>query len=107
MFDIGFAELLLIAIIGLVIIGPQRLPETLRTLGLWAGRIRRAGSRLYREVEQEVGMDDIRRQLHNEEVMRNLREIEQANVSRDREATRPHDDSQVNGEDRESPADKS
>lgn len=70
MFDIGFAELLLIAVIGLLVIGPQRLPETVRALALWIGRLRRAVSRAYREVEKEVGMDEIRRQLHNEEIMR-------------------------------------
>ena len=72
MFDIGFAELLIIAVVGLLVIGPQRLPETVRALALWVGRLRRAVSRTYRELEKEVGMDDIRRQLHNEEIMRQL-----------------------------------
>ncbi len=72
MFDIGFAELLIIAVVGLLVIGPQRLPETVRALALWIGRLRRAVSRTYRELEKEVGLDDIRRQLHNEEIMRQL-----------------------------------
>ena len=72
MFDIGFAELLIIAIVGLLVIGPQRLPETVRALALWIGRLRRGITRAYRELEKEVGMDDIRRQLHNEEIMRQL-----------------------------------
>ncbi|MCY3639500.1 MAG: Sec-independent protein translocase protein TatB, partial [Gammaproteobacteria bacterium] len=42
MFDIGFPELMLVAIVGLLVIGPNRLPEALRTLGLWLGRMRRS-----------------------------------------------------------------
>jgi sec-independent protein translocase protein TatB len=72
MFDIGFSELLIIAVVGLLVIGPARLPETLRTLALWLGRLRRMASKLYQEVEREVGMDDVRRQLHNENIMDKL-----------------------------------
>lgn len=74
MFDIGFSELLLTAVIALVVIGPKRLPETIRTIGLWVGRTKRALNRAYQEMERELGLDDIRRQLHNEEVMRSLEE---------------------------------
>ena len=74
MFDISFAELVLIAVIAVVVIGPERLPETVRSIALWLGRLRRMASRLYKEVEQEVGMDDIRRQLHNEEILRDLKD---------------------------------
>ena len=72
MFDIGFFELILIAIVGLVVIGPERLPETVRTVGLWVGRFRRSLRETRTELEQQIGADDIRRQLHNEEVMRSL-----------------------------------
>lgn len=74
MFDIGFTELVLIAIIALVVIGPKRLPETLRFVGLWVGRIKRALARAYKEIDQELGLDDVRRQLHNEEVLRSIDE---------------------------------
>lgn len=76
MFDIGFAELLLIAVIAVVVIGPQRLPETIRFIGLWLGRLKRALTRLAKDMEREVGMDDIRRQLHNEEILSSLKELE-------------------------------
>lgn len=83
MFDIGFSELVLIAVISLVVIGPKRLPETIRAVALWVGRLRRAASKIYQEMEKEVGMDDIRRQLHNEEVMNRLRELENAKLEFD------------------------
>jgi sec-independent protein translocase protein TatB len=76
MFDVGFPELILIAVVALLVIGPERLPETLRTIGLWIGRIRRSFTSVKAEIEREVGMDDIRRQLHNEAVMAELKRIE-------------------------------
>lgn len=76
MFEIGFPELILIAIIGLLVIGPERLPEALRTLGLWFGRMRRSFTNVKAEIEKEIGMDEIRRQLHNEAVMEEMKRIE-------------------------------
>ncbi len=76
MFDIGFLELLLIAVVGLLVIGPERLPETLRKLALYWGRVKRSISDTRQEIEQQIGADDIRRQLHNEEVMQRLERAE-------------------------------
>ena len=53
-----------------------RLPETLRTLGLWLGRLRRSFTTVKTELEKEIGMDEIRRQLHNEAVMAEMKRIE-------------------------------
>lgn len=72
MFDIGFAELILIAIIGLLVLGPERLPVAIRHIGLWVGRLKRSYRQIRADVEREIGADDIRRQLHNEEVMQSL-----------------------------------
>lgn len=76
MFDVSFPELVLIAIVGLLVIGPKRLPEALRTLGLWIGRMRRSFNNVRAEIEKEIGMDEIRRQLHNEAVMDEMKRIE-------------------------------
>ncbi len=76
MFEIGFPELVLIAIVGLLVIGPERLPEALRTLGLWLGRLRRSFLSVKTELEKEIGMDEIRRQLHNEAVLEEMKRIE-------------------------------
>lgn len=74
MFDIGFLELLVIALITLVVMGPERLPEAIRTISLWLGRLKQLWTRARTEIETEVGLDDIRHQLHNEEVLRELGE---------------------------------
>jgi sec-independent protein translocase protein TatB len=65
MFDIGFSELVLIGIVALLVIGPERLPETIRTASLWLNRIRRGFNDIKQEVQQE---------LHNDAVMRELRQ---------------------------------
>lgn len=75
MFDIGFYEILMIAIVGLVLIGPERLPETVRTISLYIGRLKRSLRETRREIENQLGADEIRRELHNEEVMKNLEKL--------------------------------
>ena len=77
MFDIGFAELLLIAVVGLLVLGPERLPGAVRTTSLWIGRLRRSFNNIRKEIEREVGADEIRQQLHNESIMASLKEGEQ------------------------------
>ena len=74
MFDIGFLELLVIALITLVVMGPERLPEAIRTISLWFGRLKQLLAKTRQDIENEVGMDDIRHQLHNEQVLKDLGE---------------------------------
>ena len=63
MFDIGFSELLLVGLVALLVLGPERLPGAARTAGLWVGRIKRSFLSIKTEVEREIGADEIRRQL--------------------------------------------
>ena len=69
MFDIGFPELLLVGLVALLVFGPDRLPGAARMAGLWVGRLKRSFNAIKQEVEREIGADEIRRQLHNEETM--------------------------------------
>ena len=72
MFDTGFSELLVIAVITLIVMGPERLPETVRSISLWFGRMKQMIASARQELENEVGIDEIRRQLQNEKIMRDL-----------------------------------
>ncbi|MDA8866031.1 Sec-independent protein translocase protein TatB [Porticoccaceae bacterium] len=74
MFDIGFLELLVVALITLVVMGPERLPEAIRAISLWIGRLKQLLAKTRQDIENEVGMDDIRHQLHNEQVLKDLGE---------------------------------
>ena len=76
MFDLSFPEFFIAALVALAVLGPQRLPAALRTLGLWLGRFRRAYYNVKTEVEREIGMDEVRRQLHNEQVMADVKRVE-------------------------------
>ena len=69
MFGISFSELLLVGLVALVVLGPERLPGAARTAGLWVGRLKRSFNAIKQEVEREIGADDIRRQLHNEHIL--------------------------------------
>ena len=59
MFDIGPGELLLVAIIGLLVLGPQRLPKVAAQLGKWVGRARRTASQLRRQLEREIELSEL------------------------------------------------
>lgn len=72
MFNIGSSELLLIFIVALIVIGPERLPMAVKTAGLWIGRFRRSFYKVKAEIERELNTDEIRRQLHNESVMADI-----------------------------------
>ncbi|MEN2395323.1 Sec-independent protein translocase protein TatB [Pseudomonas halotolerans] len=69
MFGISFTELLLVGLVALLVLGPERLPGAARTAGLWVGRLKRSFNAIKQEVEREIGADDIRRQLHNEHIL--------------------------------------
>ena len=63
MLDIGATELLLVAIIGLVVVGPERLPRLARTLGLWVKRLRGQVSSIQKDINRELELEDLKRQL--------------------------------------------
>ena len=69
MFDMGFSELLLCAVVALLVIGPDRLPGAARTAGRWVAHLRRSFAAVKAEVEREIGADELRLQLHNERIL--------------------------------------
>ncbi|MFZ2208214.1 MAG: Sec-independent protein translocase protein TatB [Porticoccaceae bacterium] len=66
MSDIGFSELLLTVAIALIVIGPKRLPEAARFLGYWTGKLKRTLQTARSDMERELGIDDIKREVHNQ-----------------------------------------
>ena len=75
MFNISPMELMLVFVVALIVIGPDKLPGAVRTGSLWLGRFRRSYNKVRSEIERELNTDEIKRQLHNEAV---LDEIERA-----------------------------
>ena len=65
MFDIGFSELLVIAVVALVVLGPERLPKAARFAGLWVRRARNQWDSVKQELERELHAEDIKRQMQD------------------------------------------
>jgi sec-independent protein translocase protein TatB len=61
MFDIGFSELLVIGLVALIVIGPERLPRVARTLGHLAGRLQRYVADVKADINREVELDELRK----------------------------------------------
>ena len=61
MFDIGFSELLVIAVVALLVIGPERLPKVARTAGLLFGRLQRYVNDVKADIQREIELDELRK----------------------------------------------
>ncbi|MDP2568563.1 Sec-independent protein translocase protein TatB [Photobacterium damselae subsp. piscicida] len=71
MFEIGFWELVLISVVGLVVLGPERLPVAIRTVSQWIGAVRNMANSVKDELSQELKI---------QELQENLRKAEQMNM---------------------------
>lgn len=87
----GLLELLVIAVVGLLVIGPERLPHALKSGLVWVGRIKRMLSDTRSEFEQQLGLDEIRREIHNEQIMESLNAVKKAQQAMEAEAAKTLD----------------
>jgi len=67
MFDMGFQEIVLIGIIALIIIGPERLPGVARNVGLWVGKMQRFVAGVKSDIANELQTDELRSMLSSQE----------------------------------------
>ena len=63
MFDIGFLELVLITVLALLVLGPERLPHAARTAGKWVGKAKRMASNLTEEVDRQLKAEELRERI--------------------------------------------
>ena len=74
-FDVGFSEIFLLAVLGLLILGPERLPSVARTLGGWVRRGRKMAAEFQSELEREVDLKEFKQLKHEvEQAAQPLRE---------------------------------
>ncbi len=59
MFDVGFQELILIGVVALIVIGPERLPKAARIAGMWLGRARRTLANVKHEIDREMKTEEL------------------------------------------------
>lgn len=84
MFDIGFWELVVVAIVALLVVGPERLPGLVRSVGFWVGRFRKIASTVKSELQQELDkaerlqnlLDEQKKIVERHEILSDLRNIE-------------------------------
>ena len=75
MFEFSFGELLVVALVALVVLGPERLPKAARFTGLWVRRARAQWYSVKSELEHELASDELRRSLHDgREALREARD---------------------------------
>jgi sec-independent protein translocase protein TatB len=75
MFDIGFSELLLTALVALLVIGPERLPKVARTIGLWTGRARRFVNQVKEDIDREIKAEELKRVMQEQAKSTGIHEI--------------------------------
>lgn len=90
MFDVAFSELIVIAIIALVIIGPEKLPRVARTMGAITGRLQRYVSTVKADIEREMQMEDLHKL--EQQIRQNARQIQtELNLDRPDAVEAAHD----------------
>ena len=75
MFDVGFFELVLIGVVALLVVGPERLPKVARTAGMWLGRGRRFLNSVKQDIDREIKADELRQILDKQKKSNPLHEI--------------------------------
>ena len=86
MFDIGFWELGIIAVVALLVIGPERLPDVARTVGKWIGSARRLMNTVQSEINSEVSKaDELKRLLEEQAELKSVHEILETTVGEEDE----------------------
>ena len=93
MFDIGASEIFLIALVALLVLGPERLPKAARFVGLWVRRARAQWYSVKAELENELADEELRRSLHQTQA--DLREARDALVQGGADLERQLQDAQV------------
>ena len=75
MFDVGFFELVLIAVVALLVVGPERLPKLARSAGMWLGRGRRFINSVKDDIDREIKADELREILEKQKQINPLHEF--------------------------------
>jgi sec-independent protein translocase protein TatB len=75
MFDIGFWELVFIAIIALLIVGPERMPRIARTAGLWLGKVRGFVASVKQDIDRELAAEELKAVLEKQAAVPELQEL--------------------------------
>ncbi|MEW5787949.1 MAG: Sec-independent protein translocase protein TatB [Pseudomonadota bacterium] len=95
MFDIGFTELLLIGVVALVVIGPERLPKVARTAGQWLGKLNRYVSQVKQDIDRDIKLEELRKMQQEMRETAQKYEILAQNTVREAEETVAQETGQI------------
>jgi len=102
MFDVGFAEILLLSLVGLLVLGPERLPRVARTLGGLARKARGSWMNLKRSIEAEMRAEELKKPLKHfeQEIKSTMNQVKSGVDSvRDFDPLKPDSDQKPSGPD--------
>ncbi len=92
MFESSFLEMLVIGVVALLVIGPERLPTVARTIGQWVGKVRRFIAKARADVDRELQTEELRAMFYKqEEEIRNMRAMMQQKTDSVRKELEQHD----------------
>ena len=74
MFDIGFFELLLILLVGLVVLGPNKLPEAVKSVSRFLLWLKRQTNKAKQEINKTFGLNEVYQDSRNEEILKDLKD---------------------------------
>ncbi len=75
MFDFGFWEMLMIVLVALIVVGPERLPGLARTIGFWVGKAKRMVNDVKSEIDQELAAENLKKTLGEQNIMNDVYEV--------------------------------
>lgn len=75
MFDLGFWEIALIIVIGLLVLGPEKLPRAARSVGLWVGKARRTLAEVKRDIDRELDASELKELTNVKEELTDTKKI--------------------------------
>jgi len=75
MFDIGFSEVILIFVVALLVVGPERLPRIARTAGLWIGKVRGFVTSVKADIDRELAGEELKKTLAKQASLPELEEL--------------------------------
>lgn len=95
MFDIAFTELMVVGVIALLVIGPERLPKVARTAGQWLGRLNRYVSQVKQDIDRDIKLDELRKMQQEMKDSAQRYEIMAGDVKREVEETVEQETAQI------------
>lgn len=75
MFDFGFWEIIMVMLVALIVVGPERLPGLARTVGFWVGKAKRMVADVKTEIHEQMAAEELKKALDEQDLMEDVYEV--------------------------------